>query len=75
MTLQTTADRLILAIQDNGRGITTDELQRLKSLGLLGMRERAIQFGGSLEIEGAAGVGTTLTLTVPLPTNGQGSGG
>lgn len=71
VSLQTNVDHLILKVQDNGRGITPNELHRSKSLGLLGMRERAIQFGGRLEIVGVAGAGTTVTLTLPLHTNGE----
>ncbi len=41
VTLTTDANALTLTVQDNGRGIREAELHRPKSLGLLGMRERA----------------------------------
>ncbi len=57
---------LRLTIRDNGRGISEEEISRSKSLGLVGMRERAILFGGELTIEGNPGKGTTVTLKIPV---------
>lgn len=57
---------LVLTVWDNGRGITEEEQAGQKSLGLLGMRERAHLVGGSFEIEGVEGVGTTVTVRLPL---------
>jgi signal transduction histidine kinase len=37
---------LILEIEDNGKGIQQGEIFDVKSLGILGMRERALAFGG-----------------------------
>ena len=68
VTLETTADSLILSVQDNGRGMSEDEQRHAKSLGLLGMRERAMQFGGMVNLAGIAGKGTCVTLTLPLRT-------
>jgi PAS domain S-box-containing protein len=58
--------RLELQIRDNGRGIGEHELRNLKSLGLLGMRERVRALAGELEIEGAPGQGTSVLVRVPL---------
>jgi two-component system sensor histidine kinase UhpB len=55
-----------LAVQDNGRGITPREIEKRSSLGLLGMRERVLSLGGSIEIEGRAGVGTLVRVSVPV---------
>lgn len=57
---------LSLQVCDDGRGITTRELRGTHSLGLLGLRERAIACGGTIEITGAAGTGTTVSLQLPL---------
>jgi PAS domain S-box-containing protein len=57
---------LLLSVTDNGRGITTGDLKDPKSLGLLGMRERAHMIGGEMKFEGAPERGTTVTVTVPL---------
>lgn len=63
-----TPEQLLLRIADNGRGITVAEIDGAKSLGLLGMRERATLLGGRFEIEPGRNTGTVLTLTLPLPT-------
>jgi signal transduction histidine kinase len=54
-----------LTIQDNGRGIREAELQTTTTLGLVGMRERAAQLGGMVDIASHAGAGTTVTVTLP----------
>jgi PAS domain S-box-containing protein len=56
---------LELTVQDNGRGIREGALHDSRSLGLLGMRERAETFQGNVKIAGNPGAGTTLTLTMP----------
>jgi signal transduction histidine kinase len=56
---------IVLIVEDNGRGITKNEIFDPKSLGLLGMRERALVFGGKVEIKGKSGKGTTVTLRIP----------
>jgi len=61
---------LSLDVSDNGRGITASELRGTNSLGLLSLRERALVCGGSIEITGAPGRGTTVSLRVPLPGPG-----
>jgi PAS domain S-box-containing protein len=57
---------VVLEVSDNGRGITASELAMPNSLGLLGMRERAAQFGGSLEIMGREGHGTRALVRIPV---------
>jgi signal transduction histidine kinase len=59
-------ESLDLEIRDNGRGITEEEVLNPESLGLLGMKERVLAFGGELSICGAPGGGTTLILKIPL---------
>lgn len=60
------ADRLVLTVRDNGRGITEEEITNTKSIGLLGIRERAELLGGSVSFQGAPGRGTTVTASIPL---------
>jgi PAS domain S-box-containing protein len=60
-----TRERLQLEVADNGRGITPDELAGRRSLGLVGIRERAIGCGGELAIEGRPGQGTMVRVLIP----------
>ena len=58
---------LILTVQDNGRGITEREIVHARSIGLIGMKERAAQVGGEVFFFGLPERGTTVTMRVPLP--------
>lgn len=58
--------KLILEIKDNGKGITNEQISDVKSLGIHGMEERVMIFGGSFLIEGFAGKGTTLKIEIPI---------
>jgi signal transduction histidine kinase len=58
--------KLVLTVKDNGRGITDEDIANTRSIGLVGMRERAGLIGGELSLQGAPGQGTTVTLRVPL---------
>jgi PAS domain S-box-containing protein len=58
--------RLILAVQDDGRGFDVNHLPEFEGLGLAGMRERAALAGGRLEIQSKAGHGTLVRFMVPL---------
>jgi PAS domain S-box-containing protein len=60
-------DRLTFQVRDNGKGFDAEEAKAHKSLGLVGMRERALLLNGEIQIEGVPGEGTTLTLRIPLP--------
>jgi PAS domain S-box-containing protein len=58
--------RLIFQIVDNGTGFDPESAKAGKSLGLIGMQERALLLGGEFKTEGKPGAGTTVTLTLPL---------
>ena len=58
--------RLIFQIVDNGTGFDPESAKAGKSLGLIGMQERALLLGGEFKSEGKPGAGTTVTLTLPL---------
>ena len=51
-------------IKDDGIGITLDQISDIKSLGLLGMRERARAWKGDVNIEGNRNQGTTVTINI-----------
>jgi len=52
-------------VEDDGRGIGTEDLAKTRSLGLKGMRERVAYFGGSLEVAAAPRGGTRIRGRVP----------
>lgn len=68
------AGRLVLAVRDNGRGITEEEIANTRSIGLLGMRERAVMLGGDVSFLGPPGRNTTVTVRIPLPATGSTKG-
>ena len=57
---------VLLTLADDGRGFDPGGERSLGGLGLLGMRERAILAGGSLEIVTAPGKGTLVQARFPL---------
>jgi signal transduction histidine kinase len=64
---------LYMAIRDNGIGFDLYEALKCASggdsLGLLGMKERAVLAGGRVEIETAPGTGTTVRAYFPMDPN------
>ncbi len=67
--LACSSEHISLSIKDNGRGITEEEIKRYGSLGLLGMKERIAILGGTLDVEGKPGMGTSLAIQIPLSPN------
>lgn len=67
--LRSERENLILTVRDNGKGIDEESINSHYSLGLLGMRERALAFGGTTEIAASAEGGTCVT--VQMPTDGM----
>ena len=63
--LEKCAGHFDLKVQDNGRGISEHEQRHTRSLGLLGMKERALLVDGEVTIAGAPGTGTTVVVRVP----------
>jgi len=59
-------ERVGLEVVDNGVGIADEDLNGKKSLGLLGMNERALLFGGEVKITGTPGHGTRVSVSIPM---------
>lgn len=65
VTFEQNADGMRLEITDDGEGFPADRLADPASLGLTGMRERALLVAGRLEVQSAPGRGTSVKLWVP----------
>jgi PAS domain S-box-containing protein len=64
--LRNEAGSLILSVRDNGKGIDEKMIFAHHSMGLLGMRERALSFGGTAEVTALPGHGTLVSVRVPI---------
>ncbi|QIN77640.1 hypothetical protein GBA65_02985 [Rubrobacter marinus] len=62
VNLDAGTEELVVEVSDDGRGFGAGAAP---GVGLSSMRERAAALGGRLEVESAAGSGTTVRLTVP----------
>lgn len=59
-------EELVLQVNDDGRGITAEEAGDPRSLGLVGMRERALLWNGSVEVRAGRTGGTRVLVRLPL---------
>jgi signal transduction histidine kinase len=60
------APNLVLQVKDNGSGMSRVPLHEHEGFGLNNMRARASQIDAKMEIQTAAGHGTSLTVAVPI---------
>jgi PAS domain S-box-containing protein len=60
---------LHLEVMDDGKGISTGEIEGQRSFGIIGMKERARALGGRLDLIGSPGKGTSVRLTIPAGGN------
>ena len=65
MRLRREQGNILLEIRDNGRGISDADLQKPKSFGLRGIRERVLSLAGEFFIGPAEHGGTHIILRVP----------
>jgi two-component system NarL family sensor kinase len=68
VTLRWEPPNLILQVKDNGSGISRASQEKREGFGLRNMRTRASQIDGKLDIQTVAGHGTSIVLTVPIPS-------
>jgi signal transduction histidine kinase len=64
VTVEQTADKLLVSVFDDGRGF---DPPRVRGLGILGMEERVRRLGGIFTIDSKPSRGTTLKAEFPLP--------
>jgi signal transduction histidine kinase len=55
-----------LEVSDNGRGIRKEKISDRGSLGLIGIRERVLPWGGRVEFVGREGTGTCIAVYLPI---------
>lgn len=66
VTVRHLRSSIILGVEDNGVGFAPESLSGLSSLGLVGMRERAMACGGTLTVRGRPGEGTAIIVIIPV---------
>lgn len=59
---------LTLEVQDDGKGVDEELISAKRTLGLLGMQERALMIGGEFIFSSQPGKGTTVKILIPLET-------
>jgi len=69
--LEEVNDNVILSIQDDGKGYAESLDSGKKTLGILGMKERAAMIGGTYIIQGFPGRGTFVSVSVPIKQYSQ----
>lgn len=63
VTVRQEAERILLAIQDDGKGF---DAQQERGMGLLGIQERVSHLGGTFSVESLPGRGAILSIFLPL---------
>jgi signal transduction histidine kinase len=66
VSLRVLPNTLQLEVRDNGRGISETDIRNPASLGLLGMRERVVAFGGRVKLEARSSGGTRAVVSIPI---------
>jgi len=66
ISLRRDGTNVILTIEDDGKGIAQNELANPRSVGILGMKERAASFNGEVNVIGVPNKGTTVRVRIPL---------
>ena len=66
VSVRRAAQSIILGVRDNGVGFAPGSLSGVRSLGLVGMRERALACGGTVMVQGKPGEGTVIVVTIPV---------
>ncbi len=65
LVLRRKDNRILMVMEDDGRGFDVNTLRQSDRLGLPGIRERAEMLGGTLLVESSPGAGTTLVVEAP----------
>jgi len=66
VVLTITGGRLMLTIEDDGKGFPTTGFAQKKSFGILGMKERVLSVNGDFDLVTAPGKGTKISISIPI---------
>lgn len=66
ITIDCNPELIFLRVSDNGTGFDESLLPSNKSFGLMGMKERALAVSGKVEINSQPGLGTVVSVQIPL---------
>lgn len=66
ISLRRDDNNILLMIEDDGKGIAPSEIANPRSVGILGMKERAASFNGEVNVLGEPNKGTTVRVRIPL---------
>lgn len=66
ISMKMESDNYVLEIADNGKGFDYAESREVNSLGLIGVKERAIMLGGEACISSSQGNGTLIRVRIPV---------
>jgi PAS domain S-box-containing protein len=69
VTLEAVGDALRLVVRDEGVGLAAKLASSGKSIGIVGMKERASLVNGNVAIQSRTGKGTEVTVSIPLSPN------
>ena len=58
--------KLVIVVEDDGKGMVVKDFHSDVDFGLLGMRERAHSLGGEFQLESQPGAGVRISITIPL---------
>jgi signal transduction histidine kinase len=71
VTVWVQSNLLSIIIEDKGRGFTLSALSQGTSTGLSAMRERAKMLEGTFKVDSAPGMGTRITVQIPVQHDTQ----
>lgn len=66
VTLSLLDDQVLLDIRDDGRGFDASAVTNGSSFGLISMRQRLAEVGGTLAVESRHGAGTAVSASIPV---------
>jgi len=74
VTLDINNEQALVTVADNGKGFVLDQIANIDEphFGLRMMYDRAVEIGGSVEVQSMPGSGTRVRVAVPVPKAGSG---